>query len=177
MERRTFLLGALATPVLIPALASSSSRRRVVVIGAGAFGGWTALHLLRNGANVVLVDAWGAGNARASSGGETRVIRGVYGPNAIYVKWTVRSFQLWAEAEKAWNRKLYNKTGAIWMIRAEDAYEQAALPLLEAEGLSYQKLTTSEAAKLYPQINFDGIRWVLKEEEAGYLLARQACQL
>ena len=163
-------------PLLLPTFASAAPRPRVIVIGAGAFGGWTALHLLRNGADVTLLDAWGAGNSRASSGGETRVIRGVYGPNAIYVKWTVRSFQLWSQAEKEWNRKLYFKTGAIWMVRAEDAYELAALPILDAEGLPYRKLKPAEAATLYPQINFDGIRWVLKEEEAGFLLARQACQ-
>src|SRR6266545_1147109 len=44
---------------------------RVVVIGAGAFGGWTALELRRRGARVTLIDAWGPGNSRASSGGET----------------------------------------------------------------------------------------------------------
>ena len=54
-------------------------REHVVVIGAGAFGGWSALALLRAGMRVTLVDAWGAGHSRASSGGETRVIRAVYG--------------------------------------------------------------------------------------------------
>ena len=53
---------------------------RVAVVGAGAFGGWTALHLRRAGALVTLLDAWGPGNSRASSGGETRVIRAIYGP-------------------------------------------------------------------------------------------------
>ncbi|HTC24008.1 MAG TPA: FAD-dependent oxidoreductase, partial [Gemmatimonadales bacterium] len=61
---------------------------RVAVVGAGAFGGWTALHLLRGGARVTLVDAWGPGNSRASSGGETRVIRATYGPRAIYTRLT-----------------------------------------------------------------------------------------
>ncbi len=172
----SFLAGSISVPFLIPAFASSASKPRVAVIGAGAFGGWTALHLLRAGASVLLIDAWGPGNARASSGGETRVIRGVYGPTAIYVKWTVRSFELWKELEKASNRKLYYKTNAIWMIRGDDAYEKAALPLMEEEGLPYEKLTPAEASKMYPQINFDGINWVLKEEEAGFLLARQSCQ-
>lgn len=174
--RRIFLAGSLAAPFLVRVKASFASKTRVVVIGAGAFGGWTALHLLRAGAEVTLVDAWGPGNARASSGGETRVIRGVYGPTAIYVKWTVRSFQLWAELEKDFKRKLYYKTGALWMIRGSDEYEKAALPILQAEGLPYQELTAPEASKLYPQINFDGIQWVLKEQEAGFLLARQSCQ-
>ena len=67
----------------------------VVVIGAGAFGGWTALHLLRQGAKVTLLDAWGPGNSRASSGGDTRVIRGAYSGDADYIEWVARSFLLW----------------------------------------------------------------------------------
>src|SRR5215218_8740896 len=51
---------------------------KVVVVGAGAFGGWTALHLLRKGYKVTLVDQFGPGNNQASSGGETRVIRAFY---------------------------------------------------------------------------------------------------
>ena len=58
----------------------ASPKPHIKVIGAGAFGGWTALHLLERGARVTLVDAWGPGNSRASSGGESRVIRAIYGP-------------------------------------------------------------------------------------------------
>src|SRR5207247_2992019 len=68
-----------ASPVLKGCL-PMSKQRHVAVVGAGAFGGWTALHLRRRGARVTLVDAWGPGNSRASSGGETRVIRATYGP-------------------------------------------------------------------------------------------------
>ena len=50
-----------------PAEIKMQSRTHVAVIGAGAFGGWTALYLLRRGAQVTLLDAWGPGNSRASS--------------------------------------------------------------------------------------------------------------
>jgi hypothetical protein len=76
------------------------AKKHVAVIGAGAFGGWTALYLLRRGARVTLLDAWGPGNSRASSGGETRVIRGTYGPNQPYTKMAARAMQLWKENEK-----------------------------------------------------------------------------
>ena len=35
---------------------------------------------------VTLLDAWGPGNARASSGGETRIMRGTYGPDQPYTE-------------------------------------------------------------------------------------------
>ena len=67
------------------------SKPHVAVIGAGAFGGWTALHLLERGARVTLLDTWGPGNSRASSGGETRIMRGTYGPDQPYTKLAARA--------------------------------------------------------------------------------------
>jgi NADPH-dependent 2,4-dienoyl-CoA reductase/sulfur reductase-like enzyme len=58
-----------------PAPAPKASAYDVAVIGSGVFGVWTAYMLARKGRRVALVDAYGPGNARASSGGFTRVIR------------------------------------------------------------------------------------------------------
>ena len=83
-----------------------TSRPHIAVIGAGAFGGWTALHLLRRGARVTLLDAWGPGHSRSSSGGETRIIRGAYGPDHLYVEWVAHSFELWRDAEARSGQRL-----------------------------------------------------------------------
>lgn len=182
ISRRSFLKTSalLAGGSLLHALSATGTVKKkpsVVVVGAGAFGGWSALHLLRNGADVLLIDAWGPGNSRASSGGETRVIRGIYGPNKIYVQWVARSFQLWRENELKWNRKVYTKTGALWMIRDQDDFVQAAIPLLQEAGLLTHQWTVDEASKKYPQINFADVKKIVHEEEAGYLVARQSCAL
>ena len=148
----------------------------VAVIGAGAFGGWTALHLLRRGARVTLLDAWGPGNSRSSSGGETRIIRGVYGPDRIYVDWTARSFGMWQEAERRWGQRLYRRTGVLWMAGEDDAYVRQSLPLLKDAGLEIAEIATEEARQRFPQIDFSGVRSAFYEPEAGFLLARRACQ-
>jgi glycine/D-amino acid oxidase-like deaminating enzyme len=158
-------------------LPAVTPKLNVAVIGAGAFGGWTALHLLRRGAKVTLLDSWGPGNSRASSGGETRVIRGTYGANKIYTKMAIRALELWKENELRWQRQLYTRTGALWMVAGSGDFETASIPVLDELKLTYTKLTTEEAAKRYPQINFDGIKWALWEDEAGFLLARQACEV
>ena len=147
------------------------------VIGAGAFGGWTALHLLRQGARVTLLDAWGPGNSRASSGGETRILRATYGPHPIYVQMVVRSLALWREHEKRWNQRLYTRIGCIWMPGKDDQHEKASIPIMREAGLSVDELSAAEASKRWPQINFDGVSWVIHEHEAGYLTARRNCQL
>ncbi len=94
-SRRDVLKAAAMLPAMVSAEQSTrGASPRVVVFGAGAFGGWTALELRRRGARVTLVDAWGPGNARASSGGETRVIRATYGARTVYTKMAVRAMAL-----------------------------------------------------------------------------------
>jgi sarcosine oxidase len=153
------------------------SKINVCVIGAGAFGGWTALYLLRRGARVTLLDAWGPGNSRASSGGETRVIRGTYGPNQPYTKMAASALQLWAEHEKRWNRQLLHRTGVLWMAAGgDDQFERGSLPLLREAGIPYEELSATELEKRWPQINLEGVCWGIYEPQSGFLTARIACQ-
>lgn len=153
------------------------TKTHIAVIGAGAFGGWTALYLLRRGARVTLVDAWGPGNSRASSGGETRVIRGTYGPNQPYTKMAARATQLWKENEKRWNQKLMHQTGVLWMVTAgDDHFERESLPVLRDAGIAYQELSVKEMAARWPQINLEAVHWGIYEPQGGFLTARVACQ-
>src|SRR5262245_7291542 len=155
---------------------SGQHQPRVAVIGAGAFGGWTALHLRRAGADVTLLDTWGPGNSRASSGDETRVIRSIYGPDEIYVELVQRAFELWHEFEAERGLKLYHRTGALWMFDQDDAYARASLPFIAARGLRVETLDPGEVVLRFPQINVQGIERAYFEHEAGYLLARRACE-
>jgi glycine/D-amino acid oxidase-like deaminating enzyme len=154
-----------------------SSKTHVAVIGAGAFGGWTALYLCRRGVRVTLVDAWGPGNSRASSGGETRVIRGTYGPDQPYTMMAARATQLWKENEERWKLKLLHQIGVLWMVAAgDDQFERGSLPVLREAGIPYQELSVQELASRWPQINTEGVHWGIYEPEGGFLTARIACQ-
>lgn len=152
------------------------TKLHVAVIGAGAFGVWTALYLLRSGAHVTLLDAWGPGNSRASSGGETRVIRGTYGPDQPYTKLAVRALELWKAHERRWNRKFFFPTGVLWMAEREDAFERGSLPLLKDAGVPFEELSAKDLGRRWPQINFQGIEWGIHEPQSGYLLARASTQ-
>ena len=160
-----FMGAAAALPLM------TVGRPRIAVIGAGSFGGWTALHLLRSGAQVELIDAWGPGNTRASSGGETRVIRAIYGPDRVYVEMVKRSYELWEEIDPS----LYVETGALWLHRGDDAYVRSSVPILKELGFPVDQLTLVAAAKRYPQIDFGGVKSVWLERRAGALSARRAC--
>ncbi|HKS76950.1 MAG TPA: FAD-dependent oxidoreductase [Terriglobales bacterium] len=149
----------------------------VVVVGAGAFGGWAALYLLRQGARVTLLDAWGPGNSRASSGGETRIIRGTYGPNQPYTRMTARAMVLWREHEKQWQRKLMHSIGVLWMAaNGDDAFERGSIAELRKAGIRYEELSQGEMKKRWPQIYLEDVPWGIYEPDGGFLMARQACQ-
>jgi monomeric sarcosine oxidase len=149
----------------------------VAVIGAGAFGGWTALFLLRSGARVTLLDAWGPGNSQSSSGGETRILRGTYGPNQPYTKMAVRALQLWKEHEQRWRTQLFHRNGVLWMAASgNDDFERESLPLLREAGLPFEQLSAGELSRRWPQVNFQGVNWGIYEPQSGFLRARVACQ-
>jgi glycine/D-amino acid oxidase-like deaminating enzyme len=161
------------------------AKRHIAVIGAGAFGGWTALYLLRRGARVTLIDAWGPGNSRSSSGGETRIIRGTYGPNQPYTRLTAHAMRLWKEHEARWGRKLLHRTGVLWMATSNttlsaksnnDEFERDSLPMLREAGIAYEELSGKEVGERWPQINVEDVRWAIHEPEGGFLKARVACQ-
>src|SRR5215472_6079374 len=152
-------------------------RMYVAVVGAGAFGGWTALYLLRQGARVTLIDAWGPGNARSSSGGETRVIRGTYGPDQPYTAMAARALKLWSENERRWKHKFVHRIGVLWMAAGnDDAWESGSIAQLKKVKIPFQHLSSRQLVKRWPQINFEGVEWGIFEPDCGYLTARTACQ-
>lgn len=148
---------------------------RVVVVGAGAFGGWSALYLQRGGAQVTLIDAWGPGNSRSSSGDETRIIRGTYGADHIYTDLAARALHLWRANERRWKRRFLHRIGVLWMASGDDRYERSSLSALRAAKIRYEELSPRQLTKRWPQINFQQIEWAVHEPESGYLLARAAC--
>jgi len=153
------------------------SSPHIAVVGAGTFGGWTALRLLERGARVTLLDAWGPGNSRSSSGGETRIMRGTYGPDQPYTAMAARALKLWAKYEKRWKKQLLHRSGVLWMASAkDDSYERGSLDPLRAAKIKFQELSPPELKKRWPQINFAGVDWAIFEPEAGYLDARSSCQ-
>ena len=146
-------------------------------VGAGAFGGWTALWLRRAGAEVTLVDAWGPGNSRASSGGETRLIRASYGPRRVYSAMVARSLEIWKEHQARWDEPVVlSRRNAPDEQRGDPNTRRAAVPILRELGLAVEEFDGDELARRYPQINPEGISYALFERDAGYLLARRGCE-
>ena len=93
----------------------------VAVVGAGVFGAWTAYHLRRAGKRVILVDSFGAANSRASSGGESRIIRCAYGSDEIYSRFALRSLGQWKDLSRRTGTPIFHPVGALHLFRKTDS--------------------------------------------------------
>jgi len=153
------------------------AKKHIAVIGAGAFGGWTALNLARKGFKVTLIDAWGPGNSRSSSGDETRVIRSTYGSNEFYFNLNVRALQLWKEHEQRWKKKLFQNKGVLWMCYHEHTpIVDDSIPFAEKHKMPYERLSASELNTRFPLINTRDLHHAYYDSFGGCLRAREACQ-
>src|SRR5215469_6538971 len=146
----------------------------VAVIGAGVFGAWTACHLAKRGMRVVLVEAYGPGHSRASSGGETRIIRMGYGPDELYTRWSQRSLVQWKEFFAAIKQKLFLETGVLWMAGKDDARLRETAATLKQCGVVFEEYDRAALEKKYPQIALEEIQKGIFEPRSGVLMARRA---
>jgi len=190
MQRRTFLHAAsaplglamldragLATAPVSAAPAPgvhTGTRSSVVVIGAGAFGGWTALHLREMGHDVTLVDAYGPGNSRATSGDETRQIRCGYGDRLLYARSALRAMTAWREREQQFGVALLNPTGRLQLAPDWTPSLKATQATLTTLGVPFETMTDGDMRKRYPQMQPEGMGVGLLEPGAMVIRAKQA---
>ena len=153
----------------------------VAVIGAGAFGGWTALHLRRLGVRTALVDAFGPGNSRASSGDETRGVRSSYGERATWVRWAKEAMVRWARWDEEWDRpfhlRLFFTTGDLILRPDWEPWLTDTRANWDKLGAKYEVLTIDEVRYRYPQIDPQGMTVAVVEPDAGVVRARRACEV
>lgn len=170
MKRREFLiaagsaLGAAGLPPAeaqanqSPAVLAPGTKAKIIVVGAGAMGGWTALALAEGGADVTLIDAYGAGNPRAASSDQSRLIRASY-DNPLYARMALDAYARLSAREKQWGETLLIPTGQIEFAPAQKRDDLdllgKTLSLVGVTGV--ERLSAQELRRRWPQIEFDGI--------------------
>ncbi|MDQ3880530.1 MAG: FAD-dependent oxidoreductase, partial [Chloroflexota bacterium] len=147
---------------------------RVVVVGAGVMGAWTAESLRRRGADVVLLDLYGPGNSLASSGDESRVIRVAHGPDEFYARWVLAAWDEWRRLERDAAVPLLHEVGTLWMAHDANGFEAAALETLTRLGVAVERLERDEIARRWPIIDAGEVLFGVFEHRAGALMARRA---
>ena len=149
--------------------------RSATIVGAGAFGAWTAHALRARGWHVRIIEQHGPANSRASSGGETRIIRSGYGDLSIYARWARESLPEWLALEQRTGERLFVRTGALFLGR-DAAWLDATATVLQSERIACERLMTRALAQRYPQLAFNDGAGAVLEPDAGVLFARRAVQ-
>jgi sarcosine oxidase len=147
---------------------------KVVVIGAGVFGSWTAKFLADDGHAVTVLDAFGPANGRASSADHSRVIRAGYGADRIYSRWAIESMPHWQSLGETAGRSLMTRTGALFMGAPGDTYVRDTHQTLAGLGRAVELIEPTQLQQHYPQMTIDGLGDSVLEREAGVIRARAA---
>jgi sarcosine oxidase len=147
---------------------------RVVIVGAGTFGASLAWWLAGRGDEVVLVDQFEPGDERATSGGETRLIRCSHGRDDDYAVMARRARTLWRALEKESGARLMTECGISWFAHEEHGWESDSARVLNGLGIPNERQSVEHAARQFPSFKGDDLAWVLHEPEAGVLRAQRA---
>ncbi len=146
----------------------------VIVIGAGAFGAWTALVLRERGARVTLLDVYGPGNSRATSGDETRQIRIGYGDREPYSRWAKEAIGRWQAREREFGRRLMYQAGRLQLAPAWTPAFEATTKIFAGLRVPIERMSPDDIRKRWPQLDPIGMEAGLFEPGASILRAREA---
>lgn len=148
----------------------------VAVLGAGVFGGWTALTLREMGLSVVLIDQYGPGNSKSSSGGEIRGMRATYGAEEYYSRWAMTAMDLWAMREAEFGTKLFYKCGGLQVNREWTKQMTATRAVFDKLKIAYEIVKHEDLVKRWPQMATDSAEYFgFYTPHGGVLKAHDAC--
>jgi sarcosine oxidase len=139
------------------------------------FGAWIAHSLHRRGWKVRLFEQHGAANSRASSGGETRIIRSGYGGLTVYVRWARDALPALLDLERRCGERLFVRTGALFLGANLDWLAETRATLRE-QRIPCEWLDPGQLRRRFPQLEFDNAAGAVLEPEAGVLYARRSVQ-
>lgn len=172
-------------PAESPSVRPASASPEIVVIGAGLWGSFTAMNLQAMGHKVTMVDIYGPGNARATSGDETRGVRSSYGDRAgeqgeVWMLWAREAMTKWKAFDDEYGRylrlNLFHVTGDLILRQEWDNFQLRCKVWWDKNKIPYHVLNVEDVRKSFPVINTDDITAVLYEPDAGVLRARRAAQ-
>ena len=145
----------------------------VIVLGLGAVGSATAMHLAERGFRVRGFDRYEPPHSMGSSHGRSRIFRQAYFEDSRYVPMLLRAHELWRKLERDGRQSLLHTTGALVLglpggelvARSAESAQQFKLP--------YQMLDSRELRRRYPVFEVADQSQAILEENAGYLVPEE----
>ena len=168
----------------MPVLGSGRVSRSydAIVVGLGAIGSATTLHLAKAGARVLGIDRFHPPHELGSSHGETRITRVAVGEGASFVPYVKRSHELWRELEAESGESLFTACGMLMIGGARPAafhgaedFLQATIDVAREHDVPHETPTADEVGRRFPQFALNGDeRGFYYEPGAGVLRPERA---
>jgi sarcosine oxidase len=121
----------------------------VIVIGLGVLGASALRALARDGARVLGIEQFHAGNSRGSSHGRSRAVRYLYHAPE-YVQLLRPAIEGWRELQAEAGDQLYWNCGTLFFARPGNEAFESNVALLADGGVGYEMLDGDAARRRFP---------------------------
>ncbi len=149
----------------------------VVVIGLGAAGSAALCHLARRGKRALGLERFAINHDRASSHGETRIIRLGYFEHPSYVPLVRAAYTMWRELEAASGESLMHITGIAEIGKPESELVTGTLASSRQHGITHEILDAKELMRRYPVFTLPSDFVAVMQPEGGYVNAAKSVRV
>lgn len=149
----------------------------VIVVGVGTMGSSACYHLAKRGAAVLGIDQFDVPNRLGAHHGHSRMIRLAYYEHPDYVPLLWRAYELWDRLEQESNRRVFFKTGGLYVGRAADPFVAGSIESAQEHGLPHEVLSRAAIAERYPQFHLPDDFIGLYEPDAGVLVPERVVEI
>ena len=143
---------------------------RVAVIGLGGTGASAARFLARSGHQVTGFEQFRIGHERASSHGESRIIRYTY-PDPLYTRLMGEAYPLWTELEREAQERLLVRCGGLFLGPAWHPELEAIEGSLREAGHAYDILSAQASHARFPALRLRRDEVAIFQADSGFLRA------
>jgi sarcosine oxidase len=149
----------------------------VIVIGQGAAGSAALYHLARRGQRVLGLERFSINHDRASSHGETRIIRLGYFEHPSYVPLVRAAYPMWRDLEDASGETLLHITGIAEMGLPGSELVAGTLASSRMHDLTHEILDARETMRRYPVFKLPHDYVAVMQPEGGYVEAAKSVRV
>ena len=145
----------------------------VIVIGLGAMGSSTVMHLASRGCRVRAFDQFTPPHNQGSSHGRSRIYRQAYFEDSRYVPMLLRARELWLSLEREIKQQLLYTTGGLVVGRTGGDLVARSEQSARMFDLEHEMLDAAEIKRRYPVMAVTPDTVALLEQKAGYLIPEE----
>ena len=141
----------------------------MIVVGLGALGSATCLHLAARGATVIGFDRYSPPHEYGSTHGDTRITRLAIGEGSEYVPLVRRSHELWRSLESETGAQLLTQQGCLMLGAPSSPFLAETRAAARSYEIEHEDLDSAEVRRRFPMFAVDDDTEAYYEPAAGYV--------